>query len=55
MRAGGRRGGQFAAAAVNTPGGLAAFDRLTFAARSDQPMRVSVQVRVAVTPSEDDR
>ncbi len=53
--AGGTRGGQFAALAVNTPGGLAAFDRLTFTARAEHPMRISVQIRVAVKPSEDER
>ncbi len=51
----GARGGQFAALAVNTPGGLAAFDRLTFTARAEHPMRISVQIRVAVKPSEDER
>jgi hypothetical protein len=53
--ASGARGGQFAALAVSTPGGLAAFDRLTLTARAEQPMRISVQIRVAVTPSEDER
>jgi hypothetical protein len=53
--AGGTRGGQFAALAVNTPGGLAAFDRLAFTARAEHPMRISVQIRVAVKPSEDER
>jgi hypothetical protein len=53
--AGGRQGGQFAALAVNTPGGIAAFDRLAFTARAEQPMRISVQVRVAVTPVDDER
>jgi hypothetical protein len=53
--AGGARGGQFAALAVNTPGGLAAFDRLAFTARAEHPMRISVQLRVAVKPSEDER
>ena len=53
--AGGTRGGQFAALAVNTPGGLAAFDRLTFSARAEHPMRISIQVRVAIKPSEDER
>jgi hypothetical protein len=52
--AGGTRGGQFAALAVNTPGGLAAFDRLAFTARAEHPMRISVQLRVAVKPSEDE-
>jgi hypothetical protein len=30
----------------STPGGLADFDRLTFTARAERPMRVSVQLRV---------
>lgn len=53
--ASGTRGGQFVALAVNTPGGLAAFDRLTFTARAEHPMRISVQTRVAIKPSEDER
>ena len=53
--AGGTRGRQFVALAVDTPGGLAAFDRLTFTARAEQPMRISVQTRVAAKPSEDER
>jgi hypothetical protein len=52
---GGTRGGQFAALAVNTPGGLAAFDRLAFTTRAEHPMRISVQIRVAVKPTEDER
>jgi hypothetical protein len=39
---------------VNTPGGLAAFDRLAFTARAEHPMRISVRLRVAVKPSEDE-
>ena len=53
--AGGTKGGQFAALAVNTPGGVAPFDRLAFTARAEQPMRLSVQFRVAVTPADDER
>ena len=40
------RRGQFAALAVDTPGGLAAHDRLTFTDRAERPMRISVQLRV---------
>jgi hypothetical protein len=36
---------QFAALGVVTPDGVAAYDRLTFEARSEAPMRVSVQLR----------
>jgi len=52
---GGRPAGQFAALVVETGGGLAQFDRLSFTARAERPMRVSVQFRVPVTPSEDER
>jgi hypothetical protein len=37
--------GQYAALVYDTPNGLAAYDRLTFDARGDRPMRVSVQIR----------
>jgi hypothetical protein len=47
--------GQFAALGVATNGGLAAYDRLTFRARSDKPMRLSVQLRAAVSPTEQER
>ena len=47
--------GQFAALGVVTEGGLAAYDRMTFRARSDKPMRLSVQLRVAVSPTEQAR
>jgi hypothetical protein len=46
---------QFAALAVLTEGGVAAHDRLTFTARAERPMRVSVQLRAAVSPAEDER
>lgn len=52
---GGGAGGQFAALTTVTPGGLAAHDRLTFTARAERPLRISVQVRIAVTPDEDER
>jgi hypothetical protein len=45
----------FAAVTMSLERGLEPFDRLTFRARAEQPMRVSIQVRAAVTPSEDDR
>ena len=46
---------QFAALSVATGGGLAEFDRLSFTIRGERPMRVSVQLRAAVSPSEDER
>jgi len=36
---------QFVALAVDTPHGVAPYDRLTFAARAERPMRISVQLR----------
>ena len=54
LATGGQRG-QFAALGVVTDGGLAAYDRMTFRARSDKPMRLSVQLRVAVSPTEQER
>jgi hypothetical protein len=53
--AGGRADRQFAALVAETPGGVAPYDRLAFTARAEQPLRISVQVRVAVTPQEDER
>jgi hypothetical protein len=47
--------GQFAALGVAINGGLAAYDRLTFRARSDKPMRLSVQLRAAVSATEQER
>lgn len=38
--------GQFAALVRDLPSGIAGADRLTFTARADRPMRVSVQLRV---------
>ena len=52
---GGRRADQFAALVAETGEGLAQVDRLRFTARAEGPMRISVQFRVAVTPSEDER
>jgi hypothetical protein len=46
---------QFAALGVYTEGGIWAYDRLTFAARAERPMRLSVQVRAAVSPAGDER
>jgi hypothetical protein len=43
--AGGVPQGQFAAAVLPTPGGVAPANRLVFKARASQPMRVSVQLR----------
>jgi hypothetical protein len=45
--AGGSLVGQVAALVFDTPGGIAAYDRLTFNIRGEQPMRVSVQLRNA--------
>jgi hypothetical protein len=46
--------GQFAALVVETRDGVAPYDRVTFRARGDRPMRVSVQARVAVSASVDE-
>ena len=46
---------QFAALTLFPRGGLASHDRLTFTARAERPMRISVQLRAAVTPPQDDR
>ncbi len=43
--AGGSPVGQVAALVFDTPGGLAASNRLTFTMRAERPMRVSVQLR----------
>ncbi len=45
---GGDAFGQFAAAVVETPGGVAPHDRLAFTARAERPMRLSIQVRALV-------
>jgi hypothetical protein len=47
--------GQFAALVVATDKGLTAYDRITFQARADKPMRLSVQLRVAVSATEQER
>jgi hypothetical protein len=51
---GGAAFGEYAAAVVATPGGLTG-DRLVFTGRAEHPMRILVQFRVAVSPSEDER
>jgi hypothetical protein len=43
--AGGSLVGQVAALVLDTPGGVATADRVTFTMRAEQPMRVSVQLR----------
>jgi hypothetical protein len=53
--AGGPPSGQVAALVADTPQGVAPNDRLSFTARADRQMRISVQVRVAVSPGEDER
>jgi hypothetical protein len=45
---GGDDRGQFAGAAVDTPSGVADFDRLAFTVRGEHPMRLSIQVRAHV-------
>jgi hypothetical protein len=52
---GGAAFGEYAAAVAATPGGVASGDRLVFTGRAERPMRISVQFRVAVSPSEDER
>lgn len=37
--------GQFAGVVVNTPHGVAMYDRVRFTTRAERPMRVSVQLR----------
>jgi hypothetical protein len=46
--------GEYASAVASTPGGLDG-DRLVFTGRAERPMRISVQFRVSVSPSEDER
>jgi hypothetical protein len=53
--AGGSAGEQFAALVVETPEGVAPYDRVRFTARAERPLRISVQARAAVTPQEDER
>ena len=48
---GGPAAGQVVALEFGTPEGLAPHDRLTFTARAEHPMRISVQVRGAAAPS----
>lgn len=46
---------QFAALVVETPGGLGTFDHLTFSARAERPMRISMQARAAREGADPDR
>lgn len=46
---------QFAALGVTTPDGIEPFDRLTFEARAEKPMRISVQLRAPVNPDYQER
>ena len=46
---------QFTALGVTTPDGIEPFDRLTFDARADKPMRISVQLRAPVNPDFQER
>jgi hypothetical protein len=46
---------QTAVLVVETPGGIAQYDRLSFTVRSDHPMRVSVQLRGGIGPGPEDR
>lgn len=41
---------QYAAVVTDIPEGLSAFDRIAFSARAERPMRLSVQLRIAVAP-----
>lgn len=52
---GGAKVGQYAAAAVDTPGGVAEADGVRFLAHSEAPMRISVQVRAEVPGSAPER
>ena len=52
---GGSAIGQYAAAAVDVPPGVAAADALTFTARAEAPMRISVQVRAEVAGAPPER
>jgi hypothetical protein len=47
--------GQFAALAQGTPGGIAPYDRISFDAQAEQPMRISLQLRVENAPGRADR
>ena len=53
--AGGPPAGQVAALAVDTPRGIAAYDRLVFSIRAEHPMRISVQVRMGEDQGESSR
>ncbi len=52
---GGAKVGQYAAAAVHTPGGAGGADGVRFLVRADGPMRISVQVRAEVPGAEPER
>lgn len=52
---GGASVGQYAAAAVGTPNGVAAADGVAFAVRAEAPMRISVQVRAEVPGARPER
>lgn len=52
---GGAKVGQYAAAAVDTPGGAADADGVRFLVRGDGPMRISLQVRAEVPGAEPER
>jgi hypothetical protein len=47
--------GQFAAVVVDMRESLASYDRVTFTARAETPMRISVQFRVGTTPGAEER
>jgi hypothetical protein len=52
---GGSPSGKYAALSVLTPGGLGAFDRVSFTVRGERPLRVSVQLRAAIPGRADER
>ncbi len=52
---GGDGAGEFAAVAVDTGDGLAAYRRLVFTARGERPMRLSVQLRAPLNAGGSDR
>jgi hypothetical protein len=53
--AGGAPVHQYAAVVASTQGGVDGFDRITFTARAERPMRISVQLRVSVPGAPDER
>lgn len=52
---GGTRVGQFVAAVVGTPQGIAPADRLVLTARAERPMRISIQTRADVPGGKSER